>query len=43
MMNSPLMLTWLLLVLIALPTLIRMWTEPDQVGEPKVVTMGREA
>jgi hypothetical protein len=37
MMNSPLMLTWLLLVLIALPTLIRMWTEPDQVVEPKVV------
>jgi hypothetical protein len=43
MMNSPLMLTWLLLVLIALPMLIRMWTEPDQVGEPKVVVMGREA
>jgi len=43
MMNSPLMLTWLLLVLIALPMLIRMWTEPDGMGEPKVVVMGREA
>ena len=43
MMNSPLMGTWLLMVLIALPMLIRMWTEPDEVGEPRVVAMEREA
>jgi hypothetical protein len=43
MMNSPLMLTWLLMVLIALPMLIRIWTEPDEVGEPRVVTMERGA
>jgi hypothetical protein len=43
MMKSPLMLTWLAMVLIALPVLIRLWTEPDGVGEVRVVAMEREA
>ena len=43
MVNSPLMLTWLVMVLIALPMLIRMWTEPDEVGEPRVVALEKEA
>jgi hypothetical protein len=41
MMKSPLMLTWLAMALIVLPILIRMWMEPDEVGEPRVVTMER--
>jgi hypothetical protein len=36
-MDGPVVLTWVLLLVLALPQLIRMWTEPDEVGEPKVV------
>jgi hypothetical protein len=37
LLNSPLVLSWIVLSLIALPTLIRLWTEPDEAGEPEVV------
>ena len=39
MRNDPLMLTWLAMGLIVLPVLIRLWVEPDEMGEPKVVAM----
>jgi hypothetical protein len=35
--------TWLAFVVLVLPTMVRMWTQPDDVGEPRVVAMGREA
>jgi hypothetical protein len=34
---SPLVLTWMVIALIALPTLIRLWNEPDQAEEPRLV------
>jgi hypothetical protein len=37
LVSSPLMLTWLALAVIVLPVMIRMWMEPDEVGEPCVV------
>jgi hypothetical protein len=41
--NGPVVVTWLFLLVLALPQMIRMWTEPDEVGEPRVVVMEREA
>ncbi len=41
--DGPVVLTWVLLLVLALPQMIRMWTEPDEVGETKVVAMEREA
>jgi hypothetical protein len=41
--DGPVVLTWVLLLVLALPQLIRMWTEPDEVGEPRAVAMEREA
>ena len=41
--DAPLVLTWVLLLVLALPQMVQMWTEPDVVGEPKVVGMEREA
>jgi hypothetical protein len=41
--DSPVVLTWVLLLVLALPQMIRLWTEPDEVGEPRVVAMEREA
>jgi len=35
--NGPVVVTWLFLLILALPQMIRMWTEPDEMGEPKVV------
>jgi hypothetical protein len=35
--------TWLAFAVLALPTMVRMWTQPDEVGEPRVVAMEREA
>jgi hypothetical protein len=29
--------TWLVFVVLALPTVVRLWTQPDEVGEPAVV------
>ena len=41
--DGPVVLMWVLLLVLALPQLIRMWTEPDEVGEPKVVAMEKQA
>jgi hypothetical protein len=43
LVDSPLALLWMAMALFALPTLVRMWTQPDEVGEPRVVTMERGA
>jgi hypothetical protein len=37
--DGPVVLAWVLLLVLALPQMLRMWTEPDEVGEPKVVVM----
>ena len=41
--DGPVVLAWVLLLVLALPQMILMWTEPDEAGEPKVVGMEREA
>jgi len=35
--NSPVMVSWLALFVVTLPSAIEMWTEPDDVGEARVV------
>jgi hypothetical protein len=35
--------SWFAAGVLALPTVIRMWTQPDDVGEPRVVAMERKA
>jgi hypothetical protein len=35
--------SWLAVAVLALPTMVRLWTQPDEVGEPRVVAMEREA
>jgi hypothetical protein len=40
--DGPVVMTWVLLLVLALPQMIRMWTEPDEVGEPRVVVIERE-
>jgi hypothetical protein len=41
--DAPMVMIWVLLLVLALPQMIRMWREPDDVGEARVVAMGREA
>ena len=41
--DGPVVLAWVLMLVLALPQMILMWTEPDEVREPKVVAMEREA
>lgn len=41
--DGPVVLTWVLLLVLALPQIIQLWTEPDEVREPTVVAMEREA
>jgi hypothetical protein len=41
--DGPVVLTWVSLLVLALPQILQMWTEPDEVGEPRVVVMEREA
>ena len=43
LMVSAVVISWLVMGVLALPYMIRMWTEPDEVDEPKVVAMEREA
>jgi len=38
LMDSPVLIMWLVVFVISLPTLIEMWTEPDEAGEPRVVS-----
>jgi hypothetical protein len=40
--NGPVVLYWLSLLVIALPQIIRLWTEPDDPGEPKLVPSAAE-
>jgi hypothetical protein len=35
-------LLWLVIVILVLPTMIRMWTDPDQPGEPEILHGGPE-
>jgi hypothetical protein len=37
--NAPVMLTWMFLLVLALPQMVQMWTEPDEVSvaEPRVI------
>ncbi|RSL16129.1 hypothetical protein EDE15_1638 [Edaphobacter aggregans] len=37
LVDSPLVLLWMTTALFLLPTLVRMWTLPDEVGEPRVI------
>jgi hypothetical protein len=38
--DGPVVMTWVLLLVLGLPQILRMWTEPDEVvGEPRVVKM----
>jgi hypothetical protein len=41
--DGPVVLTWVLMLVLAMPQIVRMWTEPDEVGEPKIVAAEREA
>jgi hypothetical protein len=36
-------LFWVLLLVLALPQILQLWTEPDDMGEPRMLAMGREA
>jgi hypothetical protein len=36
-MDAPMMVSWLAVFVVALPSAIEMWTEPDEVGEARVV------
>jgi len=40
--DGPVVLAWVLLLVLALPQMIQLWTEQDEVGEPRVVAMERE-
>jgi hypothetical protein len=42
LMDSPMVVTWLIAFMLTLPQVILLWTEPDEVSEPKVVAMERE-
>lgn len=35
--DGPVVLAWMVLLVLSLPQMIRMWTEPDEVGELKVI------
>jgi hypothetical protein len=37
LMDSPVLIMWLVVFVINLPTLIEMWTEPDEIAEPRAV------
>jgi hypothetical protein len=41
--KTAIIFTWLAVVILVLPTMVRMWTQPDEAGEPRVVAMEREA
>jgi hypothetical protein len=36
-MDAPIMVSWLAVFVVTLPSVIEMWTEPDEVGEARVV------
>lgn len=41
--DGPVVMVWVLLLVLAMPQIVRMWTEPDAVGESRVVVMERGA
>jgi hypothetical protein len=41
--NGPVVLSWVLLLVLALPQMIQMWTQPDDVDELRVVNRERQA
>ena len=41
--DSPAVISWLVVFVISLPLQIEMWTEPDDVGEPRVVNGAQTA
>lgn len=41
--DGPVVMAWALLLVLVMPQVVRMWTEPDEVGDPKIVAMEREA
>jgi hypothetical protein len=38
LMDSPIVISWLVVFVITLPAVIEMWTEPDEAGEARVVS-----
>jgi hypothetical protein len=36
-MDAPMMISWLAVFVVTLPSAIEMWTEPDEVGEARVI------
>jgi hypothetical protein len=40
--DSPVLISWLVAFVISLPQQIEMWTEPDDVGEPRAVVDGAQ-
>ena len=39
--DGPVVLAWVLLLVLAMPQIVRLWTEPDEVGEPRVLRVER--
>ena len=37
LMDSPVVISWLVVFVISLPRVVEMWTEPDEIGEPRLV------
>jgi hypothetical protein len=42
-MVSAVVISWLVMGVLALPYMVRMWIEPDEVSEPRILMPGREA
>jgi hypothetical protein len=40
--DSPVVISWLVAIVISLPRLIEIWTEPDDVSEPRAVITGEQ-
>ncbi|MBV9083657.1 MAG: hypothetical protein JOZ62_13340 [Acidobacteriaceae bacterium] len=40
LMDSPVLLSWLVIFVVSLPLVIEMWTEPDGIGESTVLASG---
>jgi len=36
-MDSPVLIMWLVVFVVNLPTAIEMWTEPEECGEPRAI------
>jgi hypothetical protein len=39
LMVSAVVISWMVMGVLALPQMVRMWTEPDEVGEPRMIAM----